>query len=247
MEGVPLPVSYYYYADSTETQCRWDSVQVRAGNALLAQHDLCIANYTTGWVKSSVSLDAFAGQSVDLTFHLQNDALENPSVFLIDDVVLGAGESPSPIVTSNYDSGAPGSYFDITGMLFPPNSDVNVNFGGQVIHTTQADAQGRVFFVAHTNGNTPNGSYHIQISVNDASRATASAAGTQIELSTSIPTRANSGNGEVVEVPSNLVPTAVQLASHTIAKTSSLSLVLVLVGLLLLSGIVVRQVVVRRR
>lgn len=98
--GAPLALTYFYQIQTAESGCAEDKVEVRLGNQVIAEHALCQANNTNGWVYKSIDLNAYANHSAPLTFHLENGALGFPSVFLLDDVRI-------PIASNASCGGAP--------------------------------------------------------------------------------------------------------------------------------------------
>ncbi|HRA54468.1 MAG TPA: S8 family peptidase [Thermoflexales bacterium] len=79
---------YWQWIQSEETNCKWDSVTIRAnGNSVLA-YGLCAATRTDGWRQQIVDLKAYANQSVTLRIEVATDASLRSSLF-IDDVTLG--------------------------------------------------------------------------------------------------------------------------------------------------------------
>ena len=52
-------------------------------------YDLCDTNDTSGWVRQTVDLSAYAGQTIQLQFRAETDSSENSNWF-VDDVALGS-------------------------------------------------------------------------------------------------------------------------------------------------------------
>jgi hypothetical protein len=93
--GISLTLSFHYYAVSVETNCGYDTVQVRLDNTVIDQIGLCQANNTNGWRQRTVDLGRFASpQFPVLRFRVANDPSSDPSTFALDDVRL---EVPPPI------------------------------------------------------------------------------------------------------------------------------------------------------
>lgn len=93
--GISLTLSFHYYAVSVETECAYDTVQVRLDNTVIDQIGLCQANNTNGWRQRTVDLGRFASpQFPVLRFRVVNDPSSDPSSFALDDVQLG---TPPPV------------------------------------------------------------------------------------------------------------------------------------------------------
>ncbi len=87
--GISLTLSFYYYAVSVETDCTFDTVEVRLDEAVVDQIGLCQANNTNGWQQRSVELGQFAAPRLPvLHFRVANDPSSDPSRFALDDVRL---------------------------------------------------------------------------------------------------------------------------------------------------------------
>jgi hypothetical protein len=111
-------LSFWMLIDSQEYGCRYDYDfgTVSINNTWVTSIPLCIPENTGGWVKRTLNLSAYAGQTVELQFRAQNDG-SLPSSLYIDDVAI---EEPSfghsvylPIVSGNGCSGY--NYFDDFG------------------------------------------------------------------------------------------------------------------------------------
>lgn len=82
-------LSYWYWIRSTETNCSAD-----AGGVVLVQdpsvqtrHSLCATTQTDGWVRTSLNLTAYAGQTVEvLVLAGTFDTDEPDSIIYIDDI-----------------------------------------------------------------------------------------------------------------------------------------------------------------
>jgi immune inhibitor A len=82
-------LSYYHWIDS-EDLCGSDWASVRIGSQIVDQYDLCFTANTSGWVKHTLSLGDYAGQSVRLQIRVQTDSSLYSSLF-IDDLAFTAG------------------------------------------------------------------------------------------------------------------------------------------------------------
>jgi hypothetical protein len=90
--GTPYLV-YYHWIDSTDI-CGYDYGFVLINSSVVHTYDLCSTTNTGGWVKHSVNLSAYAGQSVTLQIRVETDSLDYSSLF-VDDVSLQGSASPS--------------------------------------------------------------------------------------------------------------------------------------------------------
>ena len=97
--GVTTLLKYWYYISSPETNCTYDSALIQVNGTTVKTHPLCQTSHTTGWVQASVPLTAYGGQQVTLRFRVANDALSDPSVFMLDDVRL-AIDPPCTVTTA---------------------------------------------------------------------------------------------------------------------------------------------------
>ncbi|MCX6050049.1 MAG: M4 family metallopeptidase [Chloroflexi bacterium] len=79
---------YAYQIKSTDS-CGYDYGYVQANDTVLLKYNLCKTNVTTGYAQGSVSLNAYAGQTVTLKFRATTDTSLS-SDFFIDNVNIGA-------------------------------------------------------------------------------------------------------------------------------------------------------------
>jgi peptide/nickel transport system substrate-binding protein len=70
-----------------------------------------------------------------------------------------------PMLETNHPSGAPGSYFNLTGSGFPPNSQAFILADNHIIGQLQVDSSGIISFTLSTDQVRP-GDYHLRVSVN---------------------------------------------------------------------------------
>mgnify|MGYP003383401031 CR=1 FL=1 len=106
-----------------------------------------------------------------------------------------------PALTVNYDTGAPGSYFNLRGSGLPANASGTVTVNGQVIGTITTDALGNVDFTLHALP-TAAGYYQVVLSVNPTVT-------TLYRVSSSAPQHAQSGGAPVFDVGSAVSPNPV--------------------------------------
>lgn len=91
-QQVTIPVgattlSFWYWIDSVEFCGYYDEAFVYVGTAMLARFDLCSPNNTNGWVRHTINISAYAGQTLWIQFIARVDQDTN-SNFLLDDVVI---------------------------------------------------------------------------------------------------------------------------------------------------------------
>ncbi|MCA9924396.1 MAG: hypothetical protein KC421_18595, partial [Anaerolineales bacterium] len=89
------------------------------------------------------------GSSV--TFYSSVDFTNHTTQSLPNEVWLyQSSTSQTPELLMNYNTGAPGSYFSVTGQNFPANSTASISVNGRSLGTTSVDVNGRFFFVLTT-------------------------------------------------------------------------------------------------
>lgn len=79
---------------------------------------------------------------------------------------------PGATLTSNYDTGRPGSTFLLSGASFPANADAAVFFGNDQVGTLTTSAAGAVQFQLQTTAVTPPGQYVVTVISEGTSAAT---------------------------------------------------------------------------
>jgi len=104
--------------------------------------------------------------------------------------------SPAATLDINYSSGAPGSFFTLTGENFPINSTVWVSVNGRLLGTVQSDSQGSFTFLLDTS-QANEGIYFVDASVNPSVRV-------RFDLDASEPSRTQEGSGTIFEVPEGI-------------------------------------------
>lgn len=88
--GAPF-LTYYHIIGSEEVACGNDTAGVSINGATVKAYDLCDATETGDWVKQSVNLAAYAGQSVLLEFWANTDGVvDTNSNWFLDDVAMAA-------------------------------------------------------------------------------------------------------------------------------------------------------------
>jgi len=108
---------------------------------------------------------------------------------------FAAGAQPQ--IAINHTTGAPGSYFNVTGTGFPPDETAFIVVNGQLLDDLPVDAGGAISFTLTTGAADP-GVYHVRVSVNPA-------AGVQFTLDETEPVQPREGDFPLVIVPDGLI------------------------------------------
>ena len=90
--GAPY-LTYYHWIASADF-CGYDFGEVLINGSPIDYYDLCTSTTTGGWVKHSLDLSAYAGQSVTLQIGVETDLSDNSNLF-VDDVSFQGSASPS--------------------------------------------------------------------------------------------------------------------------------------------------------
>jgi peptide/nickel transport system substrate-binding protein len=98
-----------------------------------------------------------------------------------------------PVLEINHPSGAPGSYFNLTGSGFPPGSQAFVVSNNQILAQLQVDEGGAISVTLSTDNASP-GEYHLRITVNPS-------AGVLLSLDAEQPTWPREGEFQVIRLP----------------------------------------------
>jgi photosystem II stability/assembly factor-like uncharacterized protein len=106
-----------------------------------------------------------------------------------------------PQLHINYPTGAPGSYFTVTGEYFPAESTANVIINNHSLGTIQSDISGGFTFLLDTSQADP-GAYTVNVSVNPS-------ASISFEIASDAPIRPQDGDGTIF-----LIPTGIALDSR---------------------------------
>jgi predicted outer membrane repeat protein len=107
---------------------------------------------------------------------------------------MGAYEyDPSAALGINYDAGAPGSFFTLSGRNFPANATAAISVNGTALGTIPTDGSGSFSFLLSTT-NADVGTYYVTASVNPS-------AFVRFVLSSDKPTRPQEGSGTVFDIP----------------------------------------------
>lgn len=102
-----------------------------------------------------------------------------------------------PTLALNYTSGAPGSYFTVTGSQFPPNSATTIAINGTTVGTIPTDASGGLIFLLETSSTTDEGYYGVTTSTPSSTR-------THFTLDQEDAVRPQEGTGTVFMVPDGI-------------------------------------------
>jgi serine protease len=86
------PYLVYWHWIGSEDVCGFDFGSVKVGNIVVDSYNLCSDENTGGWVKHSVNLGAYVGQTVTLQIRAETDSSGNSNLF-VDDVSLQASAS----------------------------------------------------------------------------------------------------------------------------------------------------------
>ena len=113
---------------------------------------------------------------------------------------MGAYEyDPSAALDINYDAGAPGSFFTLSGRNFPANATAAISVNGTALGTVPTDGSGSLSFLLSTS-NADEGTYFVTAAVNPS-------ASVRFTLSADKLTRAQEGSGTDFEVPAGIAYT----------------------------------------
>jgi serine protease len=81
-------LEYYHWISSTD-YCGYDYASVRINGGIVQSYDLCSSQATGGWVRHTVNLSAYAGQSVTLQIRAETDTSLSSSLY-VDDVTYSS-------------------------------------------------------------------------------------------------------------------------------------------------------------
>jgi hypothetical protein len=97
-QPVPIPATAtslfltYWYWIASEDLCGYDQGWFEINDAKLKSYALCSGSNTGGWVKQTVNVGSYAGQTVTIKFHVDTDGSYNSNFFL-DDVAFQTATS----------------------------------------------------------------------------------------------------------------------------------------------------------
>ncbi len=104
---------------------------------------------------------------------------------------------PNPEMQINHDSGAPGSYFNVTGTGFPPDGTASIVVNGHLLDEPPVDGSGAISFTLTTEEASA-GTYHVRTTVNPSG-------GVCFVLNPDEPSRPQEGDLPLVAVPDGLI------------------------------------------
>ena len=110
---------------------------------------------------------------------------------------------PAPELAINHDSGAPGSYLNVTGSGFPPDSTASIVVNGHLLDQLPVDGSGEIDFTLTTD-DAAEGDYHVRVTVNPSG-------GVAFVLDEVEPEHPQDGDLPLVEVPDGLITYEVYL------------------------------------
>ena len=111
--------------------------------------------------------------------------------------------APAPELEINYDSGAPGSYLNVTGSGFPPDSTASIVANDHLLGQVTVDGSGLVAFTLTTD-EADEGTYHLRVTVNPSG-------GLAFVLDADEPEYPREGEYDEVNVPEGLASYQVYL------------------------------------
>jgi hypothetical protein len=116
------PYLVYWYWINSEDECGYDFGGVVVNNATVVDiFDLCAAQNTHGWVRRSVNLSAYVGQTILFDIRTETDEALISNM-LLDDVSLAAspaGAGPAPAGTEKAPMGAKAGRLERPGRMVP--------------------------------------------------------------------------------------------------------------------------------
>jgi predicted secreted protein len=103
---VPYGTSYlaYYHWISSADACGYDYAYIQVNGSTVRRYDLCSPVNTGGWVRQTLSLAAYAGQSISLRIRVTTDSSLNSNLF-VDDVTWAASTAGEPSLPARIDPG----------------------------------------------------------------------------------------------------------------------------------------------
>lgn len=95
-------LSYWHWIASSESSCIYDFGSVQVNGTSVDTYGLCSSSNTGGWVRHTVNLSAYSGQTVTLRIRATTDSSVNSNLF-VDDVSFQASASaPAALPTPGY-------------------------------------------------------------------------------------------------------------------------------------------------
>jgi hypothetical protein len=90
------PYLVFYHWIASQDICGFDDAWVRINGTTVASLQLCETSNTGAWIKRSINLSSYAGQTVTLQFRVVTDSSLNSNWF-IDDVSFQSSASSAPV------------------------------------------------------------------------------------------------------------------------------------------------------
>lgn len=178
---IPYSPTLLNFTTAAEATDRWNNLQ-----DWLDDHDHL-------WVGTGpFYLDTLSLNDKTMTL-LRNPNFPDPANKWAD---FEADPSP-PSLTINYTTGAPGSFFNITGMGYPANRTATISINGAVVGTAITGEDGSFTITLQTAPGGGEGTYIVTVSVNPL-------ASVQYQLDASAPLRAQEGELPVYDVPEDV-------------------------------------------
>jgi peptide/nickel transport system substrate-binding protein len=181
VEGyIPYEPTLGLYVTPVEAAARWASLQTwyaARGHFWLGTGPFYLA--ALDWGAPSLTLEHFAAFP---------DAAGRWDAFA----------APQPQVQINYPGGAAGSYFNVTGTGFPPDSTASIVANDHILGQQPVDGSGAVAFTL-TTGQADPGVYHLRVQANPV-------AGLRFTVDPAAPERPREGEAPLVVVPEGLIP-----------------------------------------
>ncbi|MBN2258665.1 MAG: M6 family metalloprotease domain-containing protein [Anaerolineaceae bacterium] len=104
------PYLVYYYVSASNDYCGYDFGYIRINGSSVYTRELCTTTNTSSWVRASLDLSSYSGQTVTLQFRVYADSSFNSNWF-IDDVSFSATATAPP--------------FEVEG-IFPFDSNITL-------------------------------------------------------------------------------------------------------------------------
>jgi hypothetical protein len=186
---------------------RWNGVNWSQADSPTSANlsSVAMVSANEGWIIGGNVLLHWNGQEWSLFTKPVNDWFKDIHMLSADDGwVVGSNnvlhyQVIPPALTINYSSGAPGSYFSVTGQHFPPNETAQITVNGHSLGTVQVDNNGDIFFLI-TTANADEGAYFVTASVNPSATE-------QFVLDANEPVRPQAGTGDTFDVPAGIAMT----------------------------------------
>lgn len=104
---------------------------------------------------------------------------------------------PTVALTINYTTGAPGSFFNITGTGYPANGTATISINGEIVGTVLTGQDGGFSITLQTTPNSGEGTFMVTVSMNPSVTI-------QYQLKVNAPLRTQEGNLPIYAVPEDI-------------------------------------------